>query len=91
VKKEQVGIHCRVLEQRTPYFLPVTPCALRRRHSKASTRVKRAAGERRAFLVGRKVTPPYGYKKKMYGTLKIRGFKAIFQCAKMKDQKEGIL
>jgi len=40
---------------------------------------------------GVQVTPPYEYKKKMYGTLKIRGFKTILQCAKMKDQKEGIL
>jgi len=40
---------------------------------------------------GAQVTPPYEYKKKMYGTLKIRGFKTILQCAKMKDQKEGIL
>ena len=33
---------CRVLEQRTAYSLPMAPCALRRRYSKASTRGKRA-------------------------------------------------
>ena len=47
--------------------------------------------ERSANPLGAQVTPPYEYKKKMYGTLKIRGFKTILQCAKMKDQKEGIL
>jgi len=48
-------------------------------------------GAKRQSLWGAQVTPPYEYKKKMYGTLKIRGFKTILQCAKMKDQKEGIL